>query len=69
MVCSTVEYFLRQSNRYTDLVQEQFVEKFPEAPVAHRYFPNVDLQQVLANKIKRVQTCIDARGHHFQNLL
>jgi hypothetical protein len=29
----------------------------------------VDLQEVFANKIKRVQACIDARGHHFQHLL
>jgi hypothetical protein len=32
-------------------------------------FPNADLQKVFANKIKRVQACIDARGHHFQHLL
>jgi hypothetical protein len=24
--------------------------------------------QVLENKIKRVQACIDAHGHHFQHL-
>ena len=33
------------------------------------YIRNVsqaDLQKVFANKIKRVQACIDARGHHFQ---
>jgi hypothetical protein len=35
----------------------------------HSYFSNADLQKVLANKIKRVQTCLDARGHHFQHLL
>jgi hypothetical protein len=28
-----------------------------------------DLQKVFVNKIKRVQACIDARGHHFQHLL
>jgi hypothetical protein len=28
-----------------------------------------DLQKVFANKIKRVQACIDAGGHHFQQLL
>jgi hypothetical protein len=28
-----------------------------------------DLQEVFANKIKRVQACINARGHHFQHLL
>jgi hypothetical protein len=26
------------------------------------------LQKLCANKIKQVQACIDARGHHFQNL-
>jgi hypothetical protein len=28
-----------------------------------------DLQKVFANKIKRVQACTDARGHHLQHLL
>jgi hypothetical protein len=28
-----------------------------------------DMQKVFANKIKRVQACVDARGHHFQQLL
>jgi Na+/phosphate symporter len=28
-----------------------------------------DLQKVFANKIERVQACIDARGHHFQHIL
>ena len=31
-----VEYFFRESIRYTDLVQEQFAKKFPETPVTHR---------------------------------
>jgi hypothetical protein len=31
-----VEYVFRESNRYTDLVQEQFAEKIPETPVPHR---------------------------------
>jgi hypothetical protein len=31
-----VEYVFREGNRHTDLVQEQFAEKFPEAPVSHR---------------------------------
>jgi hypothetical protein len=57
-----VEYVFREGNRYTDLVQEQFAEKFPD-------FPNADLQEVFANRIKRVQACIDSRGHHFQHLL
>jgi transposase len=31
-----VEYVFRKGNRYTDLVQEQFAEKFPLTPVPHR---------------------------------
>jgi hypothetical protein len=27
-----VEYVFREGNRYTDLVQERFVGKFPETP-------------------------------------
>jgi Cdc6-like AAA superfamily ATPase len=31
-----VEYVFREGNRYTDLVLEQFAEKFPKTPVPHR---------------------------------
>jgi hypothetical protein len=31
-----VEYVFREGNRYTDLVQEQFAEKFTETSVLHR---------------------------------
>jgi hypothetical protein len=31
-----VEYVFREGNRYTDLVQEQYAEKFPETSVPHR---------------------------------
>jgi hypothetical protein len=34
-----------------------------------RNISQADLQKVFANKIKWVQACIDARGHHFQHLL
>jgi hypothetical protein len=34
-----------------------------------RNISQTDLQKVFVNKIKRVQACIDARGHHFQQLL
>jgi hypothetical protein len=34
-----------------------------------RNISQADLQNVFANKIERVQACIDARGHHFQHLL
>jgi hypothetical protein len=30
-----VEYVFREGNRYTDLVQEHFAEKFPGTPVPH----------------------------------
>jgi hypothetical protein len=33
-----------------------------------RNISQADLQKVFANKIKRVQACIDARGHYFQHL-
>jgi hypothetical protein len=31
-----VDYVFGEGNRYTDLVQEQFAEKFPETPVLYR---------------------------------
>jgi hypothetical protein len=34
-----------------------------------RNISQADLQKVFANKIKRVQACIDARGHHYHHLL
>jgi len=34
-----------------------------------RAISQADLQEVFANKIKRVQACIDARGRHFQHPL
>jgi hypothetical protein len=34
-----------------------------------RNISQADLQKVFANKIKRVQACIDARGHHLQQML
>jgi hypothetical protein len=35
----------------------------------HSDFPNADLQKEFANKIKRVQACLDTHRHHFQHLL
>jgi hypothetical protein len=35
----------------------------------HSEFPKADLQKVFANKIKRVQACIEASSNHFQHLL
>jgi hypothetical protein len=34
-----------------------------------RNISQADLQKVFANKIKQVQACIDAHGHHFQHFL
>jgi hypothetical protein len=34
-----------------------------------RNISQADLQKLFANKIKRVHACIDAREHHFQQLL
>jgi hypothetical protein len=31
-----VDYVFREGNRYTDLVREQFAEKFPQTPVPDR---------------------------------
>jgi hypothetical protein len=32
-----------------------------------RNISQADLQKVFVNKIRRVQACIDARGHHFEH--
>jgi hypothetical protein len=34
-----VEYVFLEGNRYTDLVQQQFAERFPETPVHYRDRP------------------------------
>jgi hypothetical protein len=34
-----------------------------------RNISQADMQKIFANKIKRVQACINDRGHHFQHLL
>jgi hypothetical protein len=82
-----VEHVFREGNRYTDLVQEKFAEKFPGTLVPRRnavcrlnklktaitaYIRNIspaDLQKKFADKFKWVLACIDALGHHFQQLL
>jgi hypothetical protein len=60
-----VEYIVREGNRYTDLMHEQFAEKFPETPVPHRNA----VRRLIVNKIKQVQACIDVCEHHLQHLL
>jgi hypothetical protein len=59
-----VEYVFREGDRYTDLVQEQFAEKFPETPVPHR-----NAVRRLIEKFRETGSVLGARGHHFQHLL
>jgi hypothetical protein len=42
-----VQYIFRGGNRYTDLVQEQFAEKFPETPAPHRSGGQQNLQCIV----------------------
>jgi transposase len=50
-----VEYVFREGNRYTDLVQEQFAEKFPETPVPHR-----NAVRRLTEKLPKTGSVLDA---------
>jgi hypothetical protein len=50
-----VKYFFRDGNRYTDLVQEQFAEKFPETPVLHR-----NAVRRLTEKLRETYSVLDA---------
>jgi transposase len=49
------EYVFREGNRYTDLVQEQFTEKFPETPVTHR-----NAVRRLTEKFRETGSVLDA---------
>jgi hypothetical protein len=46
-----VEFIFREGNRYTDLVQENFAEKFPK----HLYLIAVHFVDVLRNVVKHFQ--------------
>jgi len=37
--------------------------------VCVRNISQADLQKMFGNKLKRVQACMDARGHHYKHLL
>jgi hypothetical protein len=54
-----VEYIFREGNRYTDLVQEQFAEKFPETPAPHRNAVCRLLEKLKLNGFRPVQTLVD----------
>jgi hypothetical protein len=43
-----VEYFFREGNRYTDLVQKKFAEKFPETLVGSSKICSVSLSPTQA---------------------
>jgi transposase len=51
-----VEYVFREGNRYTDLVQEQFAEKFPGKPVHHR-----NAVRRLIEKFRETGSVLDAK--------
>jgi hypothetical protein len=57
-----VQCVYRENNRFTDLVQEQFAEKFPETPVLQR-----NAVRRLTHKIRETGSVLDARGHHFEH--
>jgi acyl carrier protein phosphodiesterase len=46
---------LQEGNRYTDLVQEQFAEKFPEKPVHHNAVHR------LIEKFRETDSVLDAK--------
>jgi transposase len=50
-----VEYVFREGNRYTDLVQEQFAEKFPQTPVPYR-----NAVRRLTDKFRETGSVLDA---------
>jgi transposase len=50
-----VQYVFREGNRYTDLVQEQFAEKFPETPV-----PHCNVVRWLTEKFRETGSLLDA---------
>jgi transposase len=50
-----VEYLFREGNRYTDLVQEQFAEKFPETPIPHH-----NTVRRLTEKFRETELMLDA---------
>jgi transposase len=58
-----VEYVFREGNRYTDIVQEQFAEKFPETPVPHR-----NAVRRLIEKFRETGSVLDAERRRLYKL-
>jgi transposase len=50
-----VEYVFREGNSYSDLVQQQFAQKFPETPVPHR-----NAVRRLIRKFRETGSVVDA---------
>jgi hypothetical protein len=50
-------------------IHQNHCTTFQQLLQLHSDFPTADVQKLFANEIKRVQACIDPRGHHFQQLL
>jgi hypothetical protein len=50
-----VEHIFREGNRYTDLMQEPFAEKFPETPV-----PHCNAVRKLTEKLRETGSVLDA---------
>src|SRR5215468_2344662 len=57
------EYGFREGNRYTDLVHEQFAEKFPETPVPHR-----NAVRRLIDKFRETGSVLDAITAYIRNI-
>jgi hypothetical protein len=57
-----VEYAFREGKRYTNLVQEQFAEKFPETPVHHH-----NAVGRLIDKFRETGSVLDAERIPFIN--
>jgi hypothetical protein len=58
---------LRYVDRYTDLVHEQFAEKFPQTPVPHR-----DAVHRLTEELRETGSVLNAERsgrHTFQHIL
>jgi hypothetical protein len=60
----------RLTEKFRDSDRPRTLNELKTAITAYiRNISQADLQKVFVNKLKRVQACIDARGHHFQHVL
>jgi transposase len=59
-----VEYIFREGTSYTNLVQDQFAEKFPETPVPHR-----NAVRIIIEKFRETGSVLDAERSGKQSKL